>query len=319
MNRYEQLLRDQCAVDPRIMVLTAENRGHMRTLPPYLGDRFIDVGIAEQTMIGMAAGLASRGRVVIVHALAAFLTLRAFEFIRDDVAIPELPVIMVGMVPGILSDGNGPTHQAIDDVGLMRALPNIGVFCPADEEEFVEGMAELLNNPRPCYVRYIGTQPAYRREERITLQRGMTISDERECCPDIALLTYGAMVPHVIEAAQFLEREGMSVRIVHFPMLDPLDESAIVEALNDASHTVIVEDHLVRSGLYAMVCEIAVRHQIATSIHPIGFATWFPAGRLAQVLEVCGLNGVSIAARVSGIVREHAATQHTTHEESHAI
>ena len=302
MNRYEILLRDRCAIDPRIMVLTAENRGHIRTVPPFLGDRFVDVGIAEQTMIGMAAGLASRDRVVIVHALAAFLTLRAFEFIRDDVAIPNLPVIMVGMVPGVLSDGNGPTHQAIDDVGLMRAMPNVGVFCPADEEEFVQGMAELLENPRPCYVRYINSSAAYERDHRATLQRGIVLSDERECCPDVALLTYGAMVPNVLDAAQHLQSSGVSVRIVHVPMIDPLDESIVIEALNDASVTVVVEDHLVRSGLYSIVCEIAVRHRLSASVHPIGLSTWFPAGRLSQVLSTTGLDGESIANRVSTIL-----------------
>ena len=126
MNRYETLLLDTASRDERLVVITAENRGHMRTVPPMLGDRFIDVGIAEQTMIGMAAGMAVRGRVVVTHALAAFLTMRAFEFIRDDVAIANASVIMVGMVPGVLSDGNGPTHQAIEDVSIMRGLPNIG-------------------------------------------------------------------------------------------------------------------------------------------------------------------------------------------------
>lgn len=315
MNRYELLLRDRCAIDPRVMVLTAENRGHMRNVPPYLGDRFVDVGIAEQTMLGMAAGLASRGRVVIVHALAAFLTLRAFEFIRDDVAIANLPVIMVGMVPGVLSDGNGPTHQAIDDVGLMRGLPNVGVFAPADEEEFVEGMAELLDNPRPCYVRYVGTPTSYHREERTTLHRGVIVCDERECCPEVALLTYGAMLPHALQAAQKLEQQGVSVRLIHMPMLAPLDEAIIVEALNDATMTVVVEDHLIRSGLYSAVCEIAVRHRIATAIHPIGLTTWFPAGRLPQVLRVTGLDADSIASRIGTLLNNELAHERPTTDE----
>lgn len=308
MNRYEILLRDRCAIDPRVMVLTAENRGHMRNVPPMLGDSFVDVGIAEQTMIGMAAGLASRGRIVIVHALAAFLTLRAFEFIRDDVAIPNLPVIMVGMVPGILSDGNGPTHQAIDDVGLMRGLPNVGVFAPADEDEFVEGMAELLDNPRPCYVRYVATPTVYQREERRTLSRAIIISDERECCPDVAILTYGAMLSHSIEAAQILERGGVSVRLVHLPMLEPIDEAVVTEALKDALLTVVVEDHLIRSGLYAAVCEIATRHRLAAAIHPVGLATWFPAGRLQQVLRIVGLDATSIASRVAELLVHQTAS-----------
>lgn len=317
MNRYEVLLRDRCAIDPRLMVLTAENRGHMRNVPPMLGNRFVDVGIAEQTMIGMAAGLASRGRVVVVHALAAFLTLRAFEFIRDDVAIPNLPVIMVGMVPGILSDGNGPTHQAIDDVGLMRGLPNVGVFAPADEEEFVEGMAELFDNPRPCYVRYVAGPTVYHREERRSLHRGVIISDERESCPDVAILVYGAILSQAIEAAQILERDGVSVRLVHMPMIEPMDEAVVTEALKDAVITVVVEDHLIRTGLYAAVCEIASRHRIAAVIHSIGLSTWFPAGRLHQVLQVSGLDPTSIASRLAELLGQEAVREEESQNEYH--
>src|SRR6476620_1574638 len=114
------------------MVLTAENRAAIRNLPAKIGDRFIDVGIAEQTMIGMAAGLALRGRIPVCHALATFLTLRAFEFSRPDVGIPRLPVKLVGGVPGFLSDGHRPTHQALEDIALMRGVPGMQVFCPAD-------------------------------------------------------------------------------------------------------------------------------------------------------------------------------------------
>lgn len=126
---YEQALVALAAERDDVVVMTAENRAHVRGLPEALGPRFVDVGICEQTMVGAAAGLALRGRTPIVHALATFLTLRAFEFIRTDVGIPGLPVKLVGFVPGLLSEANGPTHQAIDDVAVMRAIPGVQVFC----------------------------------------------------------------------------------------------------------------------------------------------------------------------------------------------
>src|SRR5579864_5499571 len=113
---YEELLIQLAMEEERIVVMTAENRALVRNAPKALGARFIDTGITEQTMIGMAAGLALRGRIPIVHALAPFLTMRAFEFIRTDVGIARLPVKLVGAVPGFLSEANGPTHQAIEDV-----------------------------------------------------------------------------------------------------------------------------------------------------------------------------------------------------------
>src|SRR6195952_5520098 len=131
---YEELLTKLALEDDRFVVMTAENRALVRNLPAKLGRRFVDTGITEQTMIGAAAGLALRGRIPVCHALATFLTLRAFEFIRTDVGIGKLPVKLVGGVPGFLSEANGPTHQAIEDVSLMRGIPGMHVVCPADAE-----------------------------------------------------------------------------------------------------------------------------------------------------------------------------------------
>src|ERR1700742_2603445 len=140
----EQALDGLAAEQPELMVLTASNRAPLFNLPALLGPRFVDVGIAEQTLIGAAAGLALRGRTPVVHALAAFLTMRAFEFIRTDIGIAGLPVKMVGFVPGFLSEANGPTHQAIEDVALMRGIPGMQVVCPADVDELAAALPAIV-------------------------------------------------------------------------------------------------------------------------------------------------------------------------------
>src|SRR5262245_43941579 len=151
---YEQALLETAQRDERVVVLTAENRAAIRSLPSLLGPRFVDVGICEQTMLGVASGLALRGRIPVVHALAAFLTMRAFEFIRTDVGIAKLPVKLVGYVPGLLSEANGPTHQAIEDVALMRGIPHMQVFCPSDGRELTAALPSILEDRSPWYVRY---------------------------------------------------------------------------------------------------------------------------------------------------------------------
>jgi transketolase len=151
---YESKLAEISSENPDVMVLTAENRAAIRNLPSVLGSRFVDVGIAEQTMVGMASGLALRGRIPVVHALATFLTMRAFEFIRTDVGIAGLPVKLVGGVPGFLSEANGPTHQALEDIALMRGIPSMRIFCPSDQTELVDGLKSVIASPDPCYVRY---------------------------------------------------------------------------------------------------------------------------------------------------------------------
>src|ERR1700749_829685 len=150
---YEELLTETALADERYVVMTAENRALVRNSPVALKGRFIDTGITEQTMVGMAAGLALRGRIPVIHALAPFLTMRAFEFIRTDIGIARLPVKLSGYIPGFLSDGNGPTHQSIEDVSILRGIPGMEVYSPADEDDLVKMLPHIWSSPSPAYVR----------------------------------------------------------------------------------------------------------------------------------------------------------------------
>src|ERR1700761_5447572 len=158
---YEELLTELALTDERFIVMTAENRALIRKLPQLLGSRFIDTGITEQTMIGAAAGLALRNRIPVVHALASFLSMRAFEFIRTDAGIPSLPVKLSAFIPGFLSDANGPTHQAIEDISIMRGIPNMTVFAPADEDDLVKMLPKIWDSADPAYTRITPRQIGY--------------------------------------------------------------------------------------------------------------------------------------------------------------
>src|SRR5262249_36500745 len=212
---YEDTLSTLAERNPDIVVLTAENRAAIRNLPQRLGPRFIDVGICEQTMIGMAAGLALRGRTPVVHALAAFLTMRAFEFIRTDVGIAGLPVKLVGYIPGFLSEANGPTHQAIEDIALMRCIPGLEIHCPADHADLARCLPDFVSSRAPAYLRFCAVDPV---ANRFT-QGG-----------DVGILTYGLLVREAVRAAELLAREGTSARVVPLRTLRPLDEAAVLAA-----------------------------------------------------------------------------------------
>src|SRR5262245_46445874 len=207
---YEDVLARLAAADSRLLVLTAENRAAIRNLPARLGQRFIDVGICEQTMVGMAAGLALRERVPVVHALATFLTLRAFEFIRTDVGIAGLPVKLVGYVPGFLSEANGPTHQAVDDVAVMRAIPRMQIFCPADAAELAAGLPALLASPNPAYIRF-NARPSSLAHAPFALGRAETLTTG----DDIGVLAAGLLVPQAAEACAALAKNGIGARLVN--------------------------------------------------------------------------------------------------------
>ncbi len=299
MNRYEELLLDLVNTDERIVVLTAENRGHMRTLPTHLGKRFMDVGIAEQTMIGVAAGLALRGRIVLTHALACFITLRPFEFIRDDVGIPNLPVIMVGMVPGFLSDGNGPTHQAIDDVALMRGIPNVGVFCPADEDDFIIGMRDIILSGKPFYVRYINTPAYVEHDKTFEIGKAEIVKGPKKGQRDVTILTYGLLLKQSVQAAEILESHGLVVQVVNMRTLKPVDTDAILDAARSSSLVVTVEDHFKNGGLYSILADTVLDRATPCAALAIALEErWFRPALLNDVLEFEGFTGEQIAVRI---------------------
>jgi transketolase len=289
---YEEQLKALATSNPNIVVMTAENRAAIRNLPAILGSRFIDVGICEMTMVGAAAGLALRGRIPIVHALATFLTLRAFEFVRTDVGIGNLSVKLVGGVPGFLSEANGPTHQAIEDISLMRGIPRMQVFCPADEQELVEALPFIIASDAPAYIRYNSSKPAVEHRSRFAIGLAETIHNGS----DITILTYGFLLGEAERARKILEGNGVSVRLVNLRTLKPLDEETVLRAARETSLLVTVEDHFLTGGLYSILGELFLKHAMHVSVHPIALRErWFKPALLKDVLEYEGFTGEQIA------------------------
>ncbi|MBD3219970.1 transketolase [bacterium] len=297
---YEDHLFDLCQRDDRLVVMTAENRAAIRGLPDRLGDRFVDTGIAEMTLVGAAAGLALRGRVPVVHALATFLTLRAYEFVRTDVGIAGLPVKLVGYVPGFLSEANGPTHQAIEDIGVMRQIPGMRVFAPSCNDELLAGLGDVLADPHPWYIRFNDKPARVEHTDGFAIGRAETLRDGDE----IALLVHGTLVGQAVAAAEELERAGRSVRVVNLRTLPPLDIAAVLAAARETALVVTVEDHLNTGGLLSQVCELLVREQTAAEVLPLGLDTWFRPALLADILRYEGFTAEAIADRV--MTRWHA-------------
>jgi transketolase len=292
---YESILAELASERDDIVVMTAENRAAIRNLPSTMGSRYIDVGICEQTMIGAAAGLALRGRRPVVHALATFLTLRAFEFIRTDVGIGALPVKLVGGVPGVLSEANGPTHQAIEDVALMRGIPGMGVFCPADADELAAGLRAVVESPQPFYIRHNPTPSIVEHREPFAIGRAETFGDGT----DVAILVYGFLFAEAIRAREILEERGIAARVVNLRTVVPIDSAAIVRSVDECSLVVTLEDHFLVGGLYSIVAEWLLARERTARVLPIAFdARWFRPALLRDVLEYERLSAAAIADRI---------------------
>ncbi len=301
---YEQLITEIATADERFVILTAENRALLRNLPnnPKMVKRFVDTGITEQTMVGMATGIALRGRIPIIHALAPFLTMRAFEFIRTDIGIAHLPVKLTGFIPGFLSDGNGPTHQAIEDISLMRGIPGMEVFAPADEEDMLLALPTIWKSSSPSYVRANLMKPLIAHDKNFSIGKAEVVSEGN----DITFLVYGMLFNQVYQAKEILEKDGYSVGLINMRSLKPVDREAIRKAAKKSELVVTVEDHFKIGGLYSIVAEVLLGQHLSANV--VSFSlneSWFKPGRLSDVLSYEGFTPEKIAAKSIEALRSY--------------
>jgi transketolase len=264
-------------------------------LPNQIGDRFIDTGITEQTLIGVSAGLALRGRIPVSHALACFLTMRAFEFIRTDVGIADLPVKLIGGFAGFLSEANGPTHQAIEDVSIMRGIPNVNVFCPADEQDMMIGLKKVLESSKPFYIRYNNLPPVYEHSESFEIGKAEVVSEGK----DVTILVYGVLFKQAMEAKAILEAKGKSVGLINLRTLKPIDEDVILKAAANSKLLVTLEDHFITGGLFTIIAEIFLKNTFMCDVLPVALNDkWFKPALINDVLEYEGFTSEKIAGRI---------------------
>lgn len=301
MNTYKDILLELCLKDERYVVLTAESRKNLEGLPLILGNRFIDTGINEQTLVGTAVGLALRGRIPIVHAFASFLTMRAFEFIRTDIGYSALPVKLLGEYPGILSEALGPAHQALEDIALMRGIPNINVFCPADENDLLTNIQSVFESPSPYYIRFT--------DHHSTLKHSVinprNTSEILREGTDVIIFVHSFLTEETYYAAEILEKDELSVKVINVRQLKPIDEQLCVEQAKHYQVCIAIEDHFQIGGLYTILSEIFIKHQINIELHSISFGNhWFTPLTIPDILQEEKLNRTSLAERILKIVRK---------------
>ncbi len=280
-----------------LVILSAENRAPIRSIQDKLGARLIDTGIAEQSMCGMAAGLALAGKRPVIHGLATFLTMRSFEFIRTDIGIPNLPVKIVGSITGVLSEANGPTHQALEDISLMRGIPNMKVFAPADEQDLVLGLPAILADNSPWYIRYINFPSVIAEHQPFEIGKCEQVIKGDE----ILVLTYGALFRECYGAVNKMREQGIHAGLVNVRTLKPLDKD-ILKLISKAKLTVTVEDHFLTGGLFSALSEMMVMNSVSAKVVPIAFdEKWFKSALLNDVLEYEKLNADSLVERILAI------------------
>jgi transketolase len=273
---YGQALVELARRRPEIVCLGADLTRQTETdlFRDQIPERFINVGMAEANMIGIAGGLARAGYIVFVNTFGVFCTRRCYDQIAMSVAYPALNVKIVGFMPGLSSPG-GPSHQAIEDVALMRALPNMAIVDPADATEVRQAVAAIADRPGPVYLRLKrGEIPEiFDATHRLDLDHAETLLGEGTV--DACILAAGMMVPAALAAAHALNEHGVIASVVNVPVIKPLDVAAVIAGAQRSRVIVTAENHTVVGGLGSAVAEALAEAGVATPLRRVGIADVF--------------------------------------------
>lgn len=279
--------------DSRIVVVSPDSMLAARAVPfkERFPERFVEVGIAEQDAVDIAAGLAATGMVPIVITYAGFLTMRACEMIRTFIAYPGLNVKLIGLNAGMLGgEREGVTHQFYEDVGILRSIAGVKILAPADGAQVYHAAKEMIKQEGPVYLRLAsGREPVvYEEEEPFTYGR---LRELKRYGTDAAIFASGYIMDRALEAAGQLHKEGIETILADVSTIKPIDREGVVRLLQETGgHAVTVEDHNIYGGLGSAVCEVACEESPAKVIR-LGLKDRYArSGAAKELLDAYGLS-----------------------------
>ncbi len=301
---YGNALVELGAENPKVVVLDADLAAATKTgvFKKAYPDRHIDCGIAECNMVGIAAGLATTGKIPFVSSFAMFAAGRAFEQVRNSVGYPHLNVKIGATHAGITVGEDGASHQCNEDIALMRTIPGMVVMCPADDIEAKAAVKAAAEHVGPVYMRFgraacpvINDRPDYKFE----IGKGTVLREGT----DLTIVATGICVGNALEAADLLAAEGVSAEVINICTIKPLDEELIVNSAKKTGKVVTAEEHSVIGGLGSAVCD-ALCKSYPVPVLKIGMQDTFgESGSAAALVEKYKLDGKGIAEQIRDFLR----------------
>lgn len=264
--------------------------------------RFINVGIAENNMMGIAAGLATCGKIPIANSFAMFAAGRSFEQIRNSIAYPNLNVKIVGTHAGLSVGKDGATHQCLEDIGVMRTIPNMTVLCPSDAIETFNAVKAAIEHKGPVYIR-LGRLPVevvnVESNYKFELGKGILKKDGN----DVTIITTGLMLQEALAAReQLFSEDGIEARIINMPTIKPIDEEIVIKAAKETGLIVTAEEHNIIGGLGSAVAEI-LSDNYPVPVKRIGTNDVFgKSGEPHELMQKYGLNKDNIIKTVKAAI-----------------
>jgi transketolase len=297
---FSKTLETLAEGDPRIVTVVSDSVGSSKLVNfrKRWPERIINVGIAEQTVVAVGAGLANGGKVPFVSAASCFLTARAMEQIKADIAYSNVNVKIIGQSSGVAYGELGPTHHSIEDLAWLRLLSNLTLIVPSDPWETEQAIRAAAAHDGPVFVR-VSRMPVpalERRDPSFAIGRSEVLAEGN----DVAVIANGVMVHRALAAAATLRSEGINARVINMSTVNPLDEAAIVEAARTGA-IVTVEEHSVRGGLGGAVAEIVTMHE-PVPMRIMGFPGFLPTGSAEWLMEHFGLTAEGIARTVRDVL-----------------
>ncbi|TYO94817.1 transketolase family protein [Desulfallas thermosapovorans] len=290
--------------NPGVVVLDADLSKSTKThdFNKNFPERFFNVGIAEQNMMGTAAGLAAAGKIAFASTFAVFATGRVYDQIRNSIAYPRLNVKIGATHAGITVGEDGASHQAVEDIAMMRCLPNMTVFVPADAVETRAAVLAAAEIDGPVYLR-LGRSgvPVLHDENNFTFEPGRAITMRQG--QDAAIIACGIMVHAALEAAEVLAGRGISVQVLDMHTIKPLDVDAVVEAARATGAVVTAEEHTINGGLGGAVAEVLVENY-PVPMRRVGVRDTFgESGKPRELLEKYGLTATDLVRAVQEVLQ----------------
>ncbi len=292
---FVRALVEEARSNPELYLLSGDLGFHV--LDPWrneLPERFINVGVAEQNLAGMAAGMAMAGKVAVIYSIGNFPTLRCIEQIRNDICYHEANVKVVAVGAGFAYGSLGSTHHATEDIAMMRALPGMIVLSPGDPYEAGEATRAAMRLPGPCYLRIgkSGEPMVHKNAPPFTVGKAITARPGS----DLTLVATGGMLVAAMEAAEQLASHALSVRVLSMHTIKPLDEEALLAAASETGKVVTVEEHSLIGGLGSAVAEFLSEAAPGVLLRKLGVSDRFfsRAGSPDHLRAQCGLSTAGI-------------------------
>lgn len=265
-------------------------------------DRFFDCGIAEQNMLATAAGLASEGKIPFVASFAVFVTGRTYDQIRNGICYPNFNVKIVGTHGGVTVGEDGATHQALEDISLMRGLPHMTVIVPADCKECQEAIKYAALHEGPTYIRIPRSNVPDIFDENYSFNIHKAVVVEEGT--DVSVFTNGETLAEVLLAAEELKKDNISLEVINVPVVKPLDFQTVIESVKKTKLAITVENHSIIGGLGSAICE-TLADKLPSKVYRFGIHDEFgQSGKAEELIEYYGLDSKTLAKRIRAIIKK---------------